>query len=57
MVVHDRIEPTSDGAVRWVETVEIGQAGLPAGLRAVIQPEYGPPDGVIAAAGTEEGAP
>ena len=56
-VVLDRINPTSDGAVRWVQTVEVGQAGLPGGLRAGIQPEYGPPAGLIAAAGTEEGSP
>jgi hypothetical protein len=49
-VVLDRIEPTSDGAVRWVQSVEVDQAGLPGGLRAEIQPEFRPAEGVVAAA-------
>jgi len=57
-VVLDRINPTSDGVVRWVQAAEIDQAGLPGGLRARIQPEYRPPEGVVAAPGAEaEGAP
>jgi NADH-quinone oxidoreductase subunit M len=55
-VVLDRINPTSDGVVRWVEAVEIDQAGLPGGLRAEIQPDYLPPAGVVAAGGGTEGA-
>ncbi|MGZ8584693.1 MAG: complex I subunit 4 family protein [Actinomycetota bacterium] len=52
-VVLDRINPTTDGVVRWVEAVEIDQAGLPGGLRAEIQPEYVLPEPLAAA----EGAP
>jgi hypothetical protein len=50
-IVLDRIEPTSVGAVRWVESVEIDQAGVPGGLRAEIQPEFRPTEGVVAAGG------
>jgi NADH-quinone oxidoreductase subunit M len=48
-VVLDRINPTSDGVVRWVEAVEVDQAGLPGGFRADVQPAYAPPEGVVAA--------
>jgi NADH-quinone oxidoreductase subunit M len=56
-VVLDRVNPTSEGVVRWVETVEIDQAGLPGGLRAEVQPEYRPPAGVVAAPSAGEAAP
>ena len=48
-VVLDRINPTSDGVVAWVESVEVDQPGLPGGLRAGVQPEFRPPAGVVAA--------
>jgi NADH-quinone oxidoreductase subunit M len=54
-VVLDRINPTSDAVVRWVATVEVGQDGVPGGLRARVQPAYSPPEGVVAAEGS--GAP
>jgi hypothetical protein len=50
-VVLDRINPTADGLVRWVRTVQIDQPGLPGGLRAGIQPEYRPPEGIEIAQG------
>jgi NADH-quinone oxidoreductase subunit M len=50
-VVLDRINPTTDGVVRWVRTVEIDQPGLPGGLRAGIQPAYRPPAGIELAQG------
>ncbi len=57
-VVLDRINPTSEGTVAWIDTVEVGQPGLPGGLRAEVQPEFRPPVGVIAApSGSGEGAP
>jgi NADH-quinone oxidoreductase subunit M len=56
-VVLERVNPTTDGAVRWVDSVEIDQAGLPGGLRAEVQPEYRPPAGAVAASGAEEVAP
>jgi NADH-quinone oxidoreductase subunit M len=54
-VVLDRVNPTTEGAVAWVQTVEVGQAGLPGGLRAEVQPEYRPPAGVIAAPSSSDG--
>lgn len=48
-VVLDRVNPSSEGVVRWVQTVEVGRAGLPGGLRADLQPEFRPPAGVVAA--------
>jgi NADH-quinone oxidoreductase subunit M len=57
-VVLDRVNPTSEGIVAWIQTVEVGQAGLPGGLRAEVQPEFRPPAGVVAAPRpAEEGAP
>jgi len=49
--VLDRINPTSEGMVAWIDTVEVDQPGLPGGLRAEVQPEFRPPVGVIAAPG------
>jgi NADH-quinone oxidoreductase subunit M len=46
-VVLDRINPSSDGVVRWVRSVDLEQAGLPGGLRVRIQPDYRPPDGIV----------
>ena len=46
-VVLDRINPSSEGVVRWVRSVDLEQSGLPGGLRARIQPDYGPPDGIV----------
>jgi len=48
-VTLDRIDPTTEGVVRWVESVEREQAGLPGGLRADLQPEYRPPVGIALA--------
>jgi NADH-quinone oxidoreductase subunit M len=48
-VVLDRINPTADGVVRWVASVEIDQAGVPGGLRADVQADFRPPAGVVAA--------
>jgi hypothetical protein len=59
-VVLERINPTSEGVVRWVETVQTGQAGLPGGLRAQVQADYRPPSGIALAQGAPgeaEGAP
>jgi NADH-quinone oxidoreductase subunit M len=59
-VVLERINPASEGVVRWVETVETGQAGLPGGLRAQVQADYRPPSGIAlaqGASGEAEGAP
>jgi NADH-quinone oxidoreductase subunit M len=53
-VVLDRINPTADGVVRWVQAVDVDQAGLPGGLRAGIQPEYRPPESVVLAQGPGE---
>ncbi|HXF36842.1 MAG TPA: NADH-quinone oxidoreductase subunit M [Actinomycetota bacterium] len=44
--VLDRINPTTEGVVRWVRSVEVGQAGLPGGVRGSVQPEYRPPAGI-----------
>jgi NADH-quinone oxidoreductase subunit M len=46
-VVLDRINPSSEGVVRWVRSVDLEQSGLPGGLRVRIQPDYGPPEHVI----------
>lgn len=46
-VVLDRINPSSEGIVRWVGSVELEQPGLPGGLRARIQPDYAPPESVV----------
>ena len=46
-VMLDRINPSSEGVVRWVRSVDIEQPGLPGGLRARIQPDYRPPEGVV----------
>jgi NADH-quinone oxidoreductase subunit M len=45
-VVLDRINPSSEGVVRWVRSVDLEQAGLPGGLRLRIQPDYRPPEGI-----------
>ena len=49
-VTLDRIDPTVDGVVRWVRSVEQDQAGLPGGLRADVQPDYWPSAGIAAGA-------
>jgi NADH-quinone oxidoreductase subunit M len=41
-VVLDRINPSSEGVVHWVRSVDLEQQALPGGLRARIQPDYGP---------------
>jgi NADH-quinone oxidoreductase subunit M len=56
-VVLDRINPTSDGVVRWVQAVDVGQAGLPGGLRAHVQLDYRPPAGIEASPGAGGAAP
>jgi NADH-quinone oxidoreductase subunit M len=50
-VVLDRVNPTTAGLVRWVQSVQVDQTGLPGGLRADVQPAYAPPSDV-ALAGT-----
>jgi NADH-quinone oxidoreductase subunit M len=55
--VLDRIDPSSGGVVRWVQTVEVGQADLPGGLRAEVQSEYRPPAGVVALPASAPGQP
>ena len=50
-VVLDRVNPTTAGVVRWVQSVEADQSGLPGGLRAEVQPAYAP-TGDIATVGT-----
>ena len=54
-VALDRINPSSEGVVRWVQAVEIDQPDLPGGLRAGIEPSYEPPPELLARA--EEAAP
>jgi NADH:ubiquinone oxidoreductase subunit 4 (subunit M) len=54
-LVLDRIDPSSDGAVRWVEAVRIDQPNLPGGERAKIEPSFRPPSEVVAA--LQRGAP
>ena len=49
-VVLDRVNPSSEGVVRWVEAVEIDQPNLPGGLRAEVEPSYRPPAGLVARA-------
>jgi len=49
-VVLDRINPSSEGVVRWVEAVEIDQPDLPGGLRAEVEPSSRPPADVVTAA-------
>ena len=56
-VTLDRINPTTEGVVRWVESVEQGQTGLPGGLRAEVQPGYEPPPGIVLAGPGEGAAP
>jgi NADH-quinone oxidoreductase subunit M len=50
-VVLDRIDPSSDSAVRWVEAVHVDQANLPGGRRAQLEPSFRPPAEVVAALG------
>jgi NADH-quinone oxidoreductase subunit M len=54
-VVLDRINPSSEGVVRWVRSVDLEQPGLPGGLRARIQPDYRPPEGIDVATPAGEG--
>ena len=54
-VVLDRINPSSEGVVRWVRSVDLEQQGLPGGLRARIQPDYGPPEPAIVPTQAGEG--
>jgi NADH-quinone oxidoreductase subunit M len=54
-VVLDRINPSADGAVRWVQAVRIDQPNLPGGRRAEIEPSFRPPAEVVSA--SQEGAP
>ncbi len=50
-VVLDRVNPTTAGVVRWVESVHEGESDLPGGLRAQVQPgDYAPPHGIELAA-------
>jgi NADH-quinone oxidoreductase subunit M len=53
-VALDRINPSTEGVVTWVSSVEPDQAGLPGGLRAAVQEDYVPPPGSHA---TAEGSP
>jgi NADH-quinone oxidoreductase subunit M len=54
-VVLDRIDPSADGAVRWVQAVRIDEADLPGGHRAEIEPSFRPPAEVVAAIGARSG--
>lgn len=38
-LVLDRVNPSSQGVVAWVRSVDVGQQGVPGGLRASIVPE------------------
>jgi NADH-quinone oxidoreductase subunit M len=42
-VVLDRVNPSSEGVVRWVRTAQVGESGLPGGQRAEVEPSYRPP--------------
>ena len=42
-VALDRINPSTEGVVAWVNSVEPDQEGLPGGLRPVVQEDYVPP--------------
>jgi NADH-quinone oxidoreductase subunit M len=48
-VVLDRVNPSSEGVVRWVQTVQVGESGLPGGQRAEVEPSYRPPPEVRSA--------
>ena len=54
--VLDRINPSAEGVVEWVRTVEVDQAGIPGGLRGQVQEDYSDPDCCVAPA-TAEAAP
>jgi NADH-quinone oxidoreductase subunit M len=56
-VVLDRINPSSDGVVKWVQAVEIEQQDLPGGLRAQVEPSYAPPPEVVTQAEAARGTP
>jgi NADH-quinone oxidoreductase subunit M len=53
-VALDRINPSTEGVVGWVVSVEPGQDGLPGGLRPAVQEDYVLPEDALALA---EGAP
>jgi NADH-quinone oxidoreductase subunit M len=46
-VVLDRVNPSTEGVVRWIGSVEPDQSDLPGGLRAEVQPSYRPPADVV----------
>jgi NADH-quinone oxidoreductase subunit M len=49
-LVLDRINPSTGGVVRWVESVHEGETGLPGGRRAQVQPQdFARPAGIIRA--------
>jgi NADH-quinone oxidoreductase subunit M len=55
-VLLDRINPSTDGTVRWVRSVQLEQPGLPGGLRAQIMPrDFAPPRGIVLAGGSATG--
>ncbi|MEX0743781.1 MAG: NADH-quinone oxidoreductase subunit M, partial [Actinomycetota bacterium] len=54
-VVLDRINPSSEGVVRWVRSVDSEQPALPGGLRVRIQPDYRLPEGIDVETPTGEG--
>ena len=56
-VVLDRINPSSDGVVKWVQAVEIDQQDLPGGLRVQVEPSYSPPPEVVTQAEAAGAAP
>jgi NADH-quinone oxidoreductase subunit M len=55
-VVLDRVNPSSEGVVRWVQTVQVGEAGLPGGQRAEVEPSYRPPPEVRSRSDVAAGA-
>jgi NADH-quinone oxidoreductase subunit M len=48
-VVLDRVNPTSDGVVAWVNSVDVDQSGIPGGLRAEVRPHVPGDTGAVAA--------
>jgi hypothetical protein len=47
-VALDRINPSTEGVVAWVDSVEPEQEGLPGGLRPAVQEDYVPPTDLAA---------
>jgi len=54
-VVLDRVNPTTEGATQWVQSVRVDEPNLPGGQRAEIEPSYRPSAEIQAA--LAQGAP